>query len=102
MAGPPPRFPQLHDEGWLREAVERGHNTVSLAAELGCSDAATSVALKRAGLSTKGNAGPTPGGPARLVARLLEQGLDPDATATAARLALVLDEGAASQGRFPV
>jgi hypothetical protein len=92
MAGPPPRFPQLHDEGWLREQVSAGHNTVTLAAELGCSDAATSVAIKRAGLSTKGNSGPVAGGPARLVARLLEQGLDPDAAAAAARLVLVLDE----------
>jgi hypothetical protein len=46
MSGPPPRFPQLHDEGWLREQVAQGHNTITLAAELGCSDGGDGTVLR--------------------------------------------------------
>jgi hypothetical protein len=87
---PPLRFSELRDETWLREQIRQGHNTMTLSRELGCSDPLVGAAFKRFGL--KPRRGTSPAGPARLVERLLEQGLDPDATATAVRLALLLDE----------
>ena len=80
------KYPQLQDELWLRRRLELGHNTVSIAAELGCSDPLVGKALRRFGLKPPGTTAPPQA--------FIEPEPEPELRALQGRLlALSADEG---------
>lgn len=50
-----PRFPQLHDEAWVRDQyVDQERSTIEMAAELGCTPGNVQIALRRFGIKARG------------------------------------------------
>lgn len=54
MTAQGPRFPELHDEAWVRDAYEtQGLSGPQIAAELGCHPSSVETALNRFGIATR-------------------------------------------------